>query len=106
MTSEFGPNSRYFGLPLRETADDDGTPRTHLARRIIPQATRYKAAGHLELTGDERMDAIAAQTMEDPLLYWRICDADGGADPAEIPRVPRKRLKLPLPLEISDDDSA
>ncbi|MGG7566515.1 hypothetical protein ACQ5SO_10180 [Rhodovulum sp. DZ06] len=95
------PNSRYHGLPVRETGPEEARIPFR-ARRILPDPARFTAFAHVDLAGGERIDALAAEAMGDPLLYWRIVDADGAADPAEATARPRKRLALPLPLEVSD----
>ena len=45
----------------------------------------------------ERLDNIAAHYVGDPLLFWRICDANGDMRPdALIERIGR-RLRITLP---------
>ncbi|HEY0130455.1 MAG TPA: hypothetical protein VGB57_03550, partial [Allosphingosinicella sp.] len=63
---------------------------------------RYAAAGRHRVTGGERIDNIAAEAFGDSEQYWKICDANGDADPALAASPDGRLLVIPLPLEISD----
>ncbi|TDH62189.1 LysM domain-containing protein [Dankookia rubra] len=89
-------NSRYQGVPLRERTAPDGTVTAYLARRFVPQpASLAEVDGHVMVAG-ERLDLVAARRLGDPLIAWRIADANGALDPAELERAGR-RLRLTLP---------
>ncbi|HEX4848263.1 MAG TPA: hypothetical protein VFV30_08965 [Novosphingobium sp.] len=103
MTDTFPPNSRYAGVPLRETTLPDGTTRRFVGRRIIPQTGRYQALDRHRAAGDERIDGLAAASYGDPELYWRICDAGGDADPGEAAGPAGRLILIPLPLEMGDN---
>lgn len=103
MSKQFPPSSRYHDVPERSRTTADGTLELHLARRIIPALDRYRAFDRHRNTGDERIDAVAAASFGDPELYWRICDANGDAEPAEATQTAGRLLVIPLPLEIADD---
>lgn len=106
MTDMFAPNSRYRGLPLRSIAAADGTQIEFVGRRIIPALSRYRALTQHRASGDERIDSVAAEVFGDPELYWRICDANGDADPGAAATHPGRLIVIPLPLEIADDGDA
>lgn len=107
MTDAFTPNSRYYGLPLRTRTNADGTTDTFVGRRIIPALARYRALDRVRTSGDGapdgRIDSVAAEVFGDPELYWRICDANGDADPGLATQPAGRLLIIPLPLEIADD---
>lgn len=106
MTDIYPPNSRYRGLPIRTIKRPDGTEVEFVGRRIIPALSRYRALTHYRTAGDERIDMIAADGFGDPELYWRICDANGDADPADAASPAGRLVAIPLPLEIADDGDA
>ena len=106
MSEIFPPNSRYYGVPLRTTGAADGTAETFVGRRIIPAMERYRALGRQRTIAGERIDAVAAEAFGDPEQYWRICDANGDAEPADATAPPGRLLVIPLPLEIADDGNA
>ena len=74
---------------------------SEIARRILPPVEAHVAFDHRRLTGQERLDQIAAEGYGDPHLWWRIMDASGTADPAELEAETGRLLALPLPLEVA-----
>ena len=106
MTAAFPPNSRYAHVPEVTTTLPDGTVVTYLARRILPAPERYVPLEYRRLDGAQRPDALAADTYGDPYLWWRIVDASGEADPAELTDQAGRLVMIPLPLEIAADGHA
>ncbi len=101
MNNPFEPSSRYYGLPIRSRTLPDGTVQSFVSRRIIPALERYQAADRYRTLGGDRIDFVAAATLGDPELYWRICDANGDADPANAASPVGRLLVIPLPLEVA-----
>ena len=106
MTDIFPINSRYRGVALRSRTLADGTTRNFVGRRIIPATSRYRALDRHRTIDNERIDGVAANAFGDPELYWRICDANGEAEPADATTPAGRLLVIPLPLEIADDGNA
>lgn len=94
----FSNNSRYYMTPVRSRIGPDGEEQMFLARRIIPQPERYTFERHIRADKDSRIDVVAAENFGDPLLYWRICDANGLAEPAEALATDNRKLGIPLPV--------
>jgi len=103
MTDPFPINSRYHGVAQRSRTLPDGTTETFLARRIIPSTARYSALDRHRTIDNERIDTVAAESFGDPELYWRVCDANGDAEPADTTKPAGRLLVIPLPLEIADN---
>lgn len=74
--SSFGPNSRYYNAPLGTLVAPDGREIRYVKRRLIPAENRFATLGLHRVVQGERIDLIAAARLGDPLLYWRICDAN------------------------------
>ena len=106
MSDAFGPNSRYRDVPLRVRKRPDGSDETFVGRRIIPGLERFTALDRVSADGQTRIDAVAAEAYGDSLLYWRICDANGEAEPANAARPAGKLMLIPMPLEMSTDADA
>jgi len=106
MSDPFSVNSRYHAMALREHTLPDGTTVTFVGRRIIPAMSRYRALDRHRTIDNERIDALAASFFGDPELYWRICDANGDAEPAGATKPVGRLLIIPLPLEIADNGNA
>ncbi len=104
-SSPFAPGSRYYGAAIRSHVGPDGVSRAFVGRRIIPATTRYVPLDRHRSDALERIDAVAARFYGDPLQYWRICDANGDADPATATAEGRI-LTIPLPLEVSSRGDA
>jgi hypothetical protein len=96
--SPFGPNSRYHGVALGRyvrAAGDLGV--TYVLRRFIPQRRDITAAAHHIVHSGERPDLLAAQTLGDAELYWRIADANAVTDPFELTDTLGARVVIPFP---------
>jgi hypothetical protein len=106
MSADFPPNSRYYNVPLRKRTAEDGTEQTFVARRIIPAVERYRPLDRYHPQGDDRIDNIAETAFGDPEQYWRICDANGEAEPANATKPDGRLLVIPMPLEIANDGNA
>jgi hypothetical protein len=89
-------NSRYQGLPTRTWTAPDGRQTLYLSRRLVPQMSRFASMGTHVMTDGERLDQVAARFLGDPLLAWRLADANGALDPAELEQR-RRRLRITLP---------
>lgn len=106
MSDIFPINSRYRNVALRTRTLADGTTETFVGRRIIPGMARFRPVDRHRTIDNERIDSVAAECFGDPELYWRICDANGDAEPADATRPTGRLLLIPLPLEIASDGDA
>lgn len=96
--SPFAANSRYDGVALgAHAASGDEAPRPYVLRRFIPQRNAIASAvEHIVMSG-ERPELLAAQTIGDPELYWRLADANAVTDPFELTDTLGRRIAIPLP---------
>ncbi|MFG2106452.1 hypothetical protein [Micromonospora chersina] len=102
----YPPNSRYHRVPVVTRTLPDGTVESYLARRILPAPERHVPLEHRRLSGAERPDTLAYDSYGDPALWWRIVDASGEADPADLTGTEGRLVIIPLPLEIADNGHA
>ena len=79
----FPPHSRYAATPVVSQTDDDGTERRYLARRFIAPT--------------DAAPVLAQQYYGDPLLGWRIADANRALDPADLTVNPGDVLRIVSP---------
>lgn len=94
--SPFGPTSRYAGLEIA-TVDLDGERWSYVRRRFVPQPERLAIIGEHEVVQGDRLDTIAARSLGDPELFWRLCDANRAMRPEELTEKPGRRLAITLP---------
>lgn len=101
MTTDLPLDSRYRGIVQRTTTLPSGDEVAFIGRRIIPEMARYVPLDrHRTVVGD-RIDQVAAGAYGDPLLYWRIADANGDPDTLAACEPTGRLLIVPLPLEVS-----
>jgi hypothetical protein len=92
----FTPTSRYYGLETAEHETADGKSIVHLRRRFVPPPERFETVAEHTVKQGERLDQIAAEYLDDPEQFWRVCDANGAVDPLELTETGRKvRITLP-----------
>ena len=106
MSDQFPPNSRYRNVPLRTTTDPDGTEHAFVGRRIIPAMDRYAVLDRVRTDKNSRIDNLSAAVYGDPEQYWRICDANGEAEPATATSPEGRLIVIPLPLEVAQSGNA
>lgn len=88
--------SRYASLAPVEAALPGGRRAPVLPLRIIPPPGEV-AQGQALTRQDERADALAARALGDPLLFWRLCDANLVTDPQDLVGPGGRVLRLPPP---------
>ena len=98
----FGANSRYQTTPTTTLTGASGTQIVYLQRRFLPQPAAFSLLRYHSVVGAEsgRPDNIAATELGDPELFWRLCDANGVLDPAELTATVGRQLRLTLPAGI------
>lgn len=93
----FPSHSRYAPVQVITVTEADATERRFLARRFVPQPESTPVvAEHLVVAGD-RLDLLAQHYYGDPLLAWRIADANRADNPTELTLEPGRVLKIPAP---------
>lgn len=93
----YPPNSRYHGAETRERERTDGSADAYLARRFVPEPRAMDALREHVVEEGERLDTLAAAHFGDPLLFWRICDANGAIRPDELTEELGRPLRITLP---------
>jgi hypothetical protein len=94
--NRFPPNSRYHDLVIVERLDERGEKVPFLSRRFIPPASAFDTIDEYSVQQGERLDQIAAQEIGDPLLAWRIADANDAIRPEELTETPGRKLRITL----------
>jgi hypothetical protein len=74
----FAPNSRYYALATYTVTMPDGS--TVVATRSALPNAQPVAGYHRRVTGD-RLDLLAARYLQDPTVFWRLCDANNAPAP-------------------------
>ena len=97
-TTPFDASSRYRNVPIALLPQPGGEPAVpYVRRRFIPQLRDIPAAAHVGITSGDRPDLLSQRTLSEPLLYWRIADANAATDPFELTDTPGTRVAIPQP---------
>jgi len=88
---------RYDASAERALRLPDGTLVRHLAPRILPidRPGAEPASTEVRATEVDRLDLVSARTIGDPLLAWRLSDANDAMDPFDLCDRPGRVLRLP-----------
>ena len=93
----FDPTSRYAKLPVLTWTAPDGRPVVYVSRRFVPRAGTLQRLGETAARSDDRPDLVTARTLGDPTMFWRVADANGVMDAAELVESPGRVLRIPVP---------
>lgn len=92
----FDQTSRYASIGTSQFTLADGRTVTYVQRRLLPQSAALTILATTPLNEGERLDLFSARVLGDPLLFWRICDANDAMDPQDLVTV-GAFLAVPLP---------
>lgn len=81
--SLFAANSRYHGIETA-TLDTNAGVVAYVKRRFLPQANDLKQVQQYTVVEGDRLDLIAARYLDDPELFWRLCDANRAMRPSDL----------------------
>ena len=95
----FEPTSRYYNIEdAKMKRKEDGAFILYKRRRFLPPLEKTALlAPEIVVAAGDRLDLIAARTIGDPELFWRICDVNDKMHPAELTAESGTVLKIPLP---------
>lgn len=96
----FEPTSRYVGIAdaTLSRLDADGRERliAYKRRRFLPAMEGTTTLVEHTVMQHDRLDTITARYLGDPTLFWKVCDANGVLQPAELEALARVvRIALP-----------
>lgn len=97
-STPFVAQSRYNGVQLsvlQRRPDDPGV--VYVRRRFIPAPGTLTVVARHVISALDRPDLLGAMHLGDPLLYWRIADANAVVDPNELTDTLGRRVDIPLP---------
>jgi len=96
-STQFGPSSRYNGVPLGAwQPPGGGPPIVYVLRRFIPQMRDIAIVAEHVVQGAERPELLADRVFGDAELYWRIADANAVTDPFALTDTVGLRVKIPV----------
>jgi hypothetical protein len=96
----YGPESRYYGLPLLTWTAPAGGQISYVSRRFIPPPQDFALLQRYQVQQGDRIDVIAGSLVGNPLSYWQICDANLAGEPDDVTAVPGAFIVITLPAGV------
>ena len=103
------PTSRYADVGIAHHVPDaepgvEPVPVAFLRRRLVPRPERFSTLYEVRCVEGDRRELLAARHLGDVELWWRLADANGLIDPAEMTEPPGRVLRVTLPADMRGTD--
>lgn len=102
----FTAGSRYAALPVLKFLNATKQELAYVSRRFLPSGDAFDLLLLHTVVEGERLDNIAAQYLDDPQQFWRVCDANEAMSPFELVSQPGKTVRITLPEGIPRNRNA
>ncbi|SFK62127.1 hypothetical protein [Caulobacter sp. UNC279MFTsu5.1] len=80
----FDHTSRYAALDTASHILPDGRAVTYARRRFLPPGASLPTLTLVNVVPGDRIDLLANRVYGDPLMFWRLCDANDAMDPLQM----------------------
>jgi len=87
---------RYDAIEVAEYQRGDTIVR-YRRRRFLPSADALPSLAEVPLVEGDRLDLIAARTLGNAHLWWRIADANEAMNPRGLTSPLGRILRIPVP---------
>lgn len=84
QNTPFAENSRYRHTQTVTENLPDGRQVRRIKRRFVPRPEQMATLTLHTLKPGERLDHLAYEYLNDPELFWQICDANRAMLPGEL----------------------
>ena len=96
----FASGSRYYGMTVYQWTAPDGTNVSYVSRRFLPTGDEFSLLLLRTIFAGDRLDNITAQYLDDPLQFWRVCDANEAMSPFDLTAQIGQTIRITLPQGI------
>jgi len=93
----FAEESRYAQCQQVTYLREDGKQIPYIERRFLPKAGQLAPMTSHRTVQDDRLDLAASEHLGNPLLFWRIADANNAMNPLDLTAEPDQLLSIALP---------
>ncbi|MEN1783516.1 MAG: LysM domain-containing protein [Bacteroidota bacterium] len=93
----FPANSRYHRVDTQVHQSKNQGEIRYLERRFVPRASDLTTLQQHTVKQGERLDNITAQYLNDPELFWQVCDANKVMHPLEITERTGRLIRITMP---------
>ena len=99
----YPPGSRYYGLAIAETKLVNGKTVRYLRRRFLPEPSALVTVGEHRVVDRDRLDNLAARYLGDPLVSWRVADANNVLRMEAVVEEIGRRIRITLPDGVQEN---
>ncbi|MEH2362938.1 LysM domain-containing protein [Nostoc sp.] len=92
----FTENSRYYDIEIAKWQTTSNQTISYLRRRLLPSSQRFEILQEHQVSEGDRLDNITANYLNDPEVFWHLCDANNVMHPDELTAQIGRRLRIPL----------
>jgi hypothetical protein len=93
-TTALPASSRYHGGETATFERADGVTIIYLRRRFLPPVSQRPASQEHRVVVGDRLDNLAALYLGDPLLFWRIAEANNAMQAESLTARPGRLLRI------------
>lgn len=91
----FSHNSRYYHVANAKCELVGGRTIVYKQRRFLPRTSTDTCFGLVRVRPGDRPDLIAGRALGDPLLHWRLADANNVLSPNQLSTTAGAELDVP-----------
>jgi hypothetical protein len=102
----FAANSRYASLSTSTYTTPDNQVISYVTRRFLPQLDSFTLLLEHTVTDSDRLDNVTNQYLDDPLQFWRICDANDEISPFDLTATVGETIDITLPQGVPGSPNA
>lgn len=88
-------DSRYAELPTATIKDSEDRVISYTRRRFLTPIHQDIQSIEITVSEGDRLDSLAAQFYDDPLQFWKLCDANEAMDPFSLTETVGRTLRVP-----------
>jgi hypothetical protein len=89
-------SSRYYDIEIAKLQTPSNQTIVYLRRRFLPSSQWFEIVQEHQVSEGDRLDNITANYLDDPELFWQLCDANNAMHPDELTAQIGRRLRIPL----------
>lgn len=93
----FDRRSRYYELANLHYVEGARREIVFKSRRFLSRDEGRPVLWEVEANDSDRPDLVAARTLQQPDLFWRVCDANGVMHPAELTERSGRKIRILMP---------
>lgn len=92
----FTESSRYYDIETAKWQTTSNQTIVYLRRRFLPSSQRLEIFEEHQVSEGDRLDNITANYLNDPEIFWHLCDVNNAMHPNELTAQIGRKLRITL----------